>query len=62
MIEYTVKVDWYVNGKLHRTDGPAVECDDGAKSWYVNGVEFTQAEVKTLVNQLTVHRGILVAG
>ena len=29
--------EWYVNGKLHREDGPAVEWEDGSKSWYVNG-------------------------
>jgi len=44
MIEYTVKVwefvgirEWYLNGKLHREDGPAVEYSDGTKEWYVNG-------------------------
>ena len=41
-ITYTVKVDadgnktWYVNDKLHREDGPAIECDNGDKLWYVN--------------------------
>ena len=28
---------WYLNGKLHRTDGPAIEWIDGSKSWYLNG-------------------------
>jgi len=28
---------WYLNGKLHRTDGPAVEDVDGNKYWYLNG-------------------------
>ena len=43
MIEYTVKVDeqgtriWYLNGKRHREDGPAVEKADGTKFWYKNG-------------------------
>ena len=43
MTEYTVKVDdngdkhWYLNGKLHREDGPAVEWEDGDKWWYLNG-------------------------
>jgi len=43
MIEYTVKVKadgykaWYLNGKLHREDGPAIECADGYKAWYLNG-------------------------
>jgi len=42
MIEYTVNVtsdytEWYLNGKLHRTDGPAVAQVGGHKSWYING-------------------------
>ena len=41
MIEYTVRVypdgdkSWYLNGKLHREDGPAVEYSTGYKSWYL---------------------------
>ena len=27
----------FLNGKLHREDGPAIEYIDGAKSWYLNG-------------------------
>ena len=43
MIEYTVKVwdngnkSWYLNGKLHREDGPAREWANGDKVWYLNG-------------------------
>jgi hypothetical protein len=43
MIEYTVKVytngdkAWYLNGKIHREDGPAIEVANGGKSWYLNG-------------------------
>jgi hypothetical protein len=43
MIEYTVKVypegykAWYLNGKRHREDGPAIELANGNKSWYLNG-------------------------
>ena len=43
MIEYTVKVDndgskfWYLNGKQHREDGPAVEYPAGDKHWFLNG-------------------------
>jgi hypothetical protein len=32
---------WYDdNGKLHRDDGPAIECSYGLKnkSWYINGL------------------------
>jgi hypothetical protein len=43
MIEYQVKVfkdgtqEWYLNGNLHREDGPARESADGYKEWYLNG-------------------------
>jgi hypothetical protein len=43
MIEYTVKVEdngdrwWYLNGNLHREDGPAIEYADGTRCWYLNG-------------------------
>jgi antitoxin component YwqK of YwqJK toxin-antitoxin module len=43
MIEYTVEVyedgskDWYLNGKLHREDGPAIECADDTKYWFLYG-------------------------
>jgi hypothetical protein len=28
---------WYLNNKLHRIDGPAVEYADGTKYWYFHG-------------------------
>ena len=27
----------YLNGKYHRTDGPAIEYADGDKCWFLNG-------------------------
>ena len=42
-IEYKVKVwadgakQWFLNGKFHREDGPAIEWSGGTKSWYLNG-------------------------
>ncbi len=40
--QYTVRVyknrtEWYLTGKLHREDGPAIERADGYKAWYLNG-------------------------
>ena len=29
---------WYLNGNLHREDGPAIEDSDGTKHWYLNGL------------------------
>ena len=49
MIEYTVKVYpdgskyWYLNGKRHREDGPAIEYADGSKYWCLNGKSYTEA-------------------
>jgi len=42
MQEYRVRVfddhtEWFQDGKLHRTDGPAIEWANGGKSWYQNG-------------------------
>ena len=40
---YTVKVsdngdkEWFLNGKLHRVDGPAIEYADGSKRWFLDG-------------------------
>jgi hypothetical protein len=28
---------WYLDGRLHRTDGPAIEWSDGHKQWWLNG-------------------------
>ena len=28
---------WWLNGKLHREDGPAIEYADGTKEWWLNG-------------------------
>ena len=27
---------WFLNDKLHREDGPAIENSDGSKAWYLN--------------------------
>ena len=35
---------WFLNGKLHRTDGPAIEYPDGSKEWYSDGKRLTEAE------------------
>jgi hypothetical protein len=28
--------EWFLNGKLHREDGPAVEHPNGVKEWWLN--------------------------
>jgi hypothetical protein len=40
MAEYGTKY-WWLNGKLHRVDGPAVEYVDGYKEWCLYGNYYT---------------------
>ena len=35
---------WYLNDKLHRENGPAIEGTSGYKYWYLNDVEYTEEE------------------
>ena len=43
MKEYIVKIhddgskSWYLNGQLHREDGPAIKWANGYKKWCLNG-------------------------
>tara|TARA_R110000824_G_scaffold75436_1_gene191486 strand:- start:289 stop:531 length:243 start_codon:yes stop_codon:yes gene_type:complete len=49
-IEYKVKVYtngdkfWFLHGKHHREDGPAIEWSDGTKEWYLNGKHLTEKQ------------------
>jgi hypothetical protein len=45
IVEYSngTKV-WYLNGKTHRLDGPAIEYPSGTKYWYLNDVYYPQEE------------------
>jgi hypothetical protein len=36
---------WRLNGKPHRTDGPAMEWPNGEKDWYLKGKEVSWREV-----------------
>ena len=35
--DYNGDKAWYLNGELHREDGPAIEWTDGSKFWFFNG-------------------------
>jgi hypothetical protein len=50
---------WYLNGKFHRLDGPAIEYYNGNKVWYLNNkrhrvggpaVEFSNGHKKWYLN------------
>lgn len=34
----------YVNGQLHREDGPAIEYSNGSRLWYLHGHQLTEDE------------------
>ena len=41
--------------KLHREDGPAIECANGDKEWYLNGVKLSEEEFNSMnCQELTV--------
>ena len=45
-MEYEIREDeygkyWYLNEKLHRENGPAIEYSDGHKEWWINGKRFS---------------------
>ncbi len=44
------KKEWYLNGKLHRVDGPAYEGASGDKEWWLNYKQLSEE----LYNQLTI--------
>ena len=45
MIEYTSgSKSWWVDGKLHRLDGPAVEYADGTKSWFIDDKQVSEKQ------------------
>jgi hypothetical protein len=35
---------WWLNGRLHREDGPAIEWPGGGKEWWLNGKNLTEVE------------------
>ena len=37
---------WYLNGKRHREDGPAIEWPDGTKWWYLNDIKYSEPSFK----------------
>ena len=50
--EYKFKVyndgtkEWFLNGKYHREDGPAIEYTNGTKFWYLNDQEYSEEDFR----------------
>jgi hypothetical protein len=50
--EYTSESKaYYLNGKKHRVDGPAVEFVNGYKEWFLNGIYYSQEEWFELLSE-----------
>jgi hypothetical protein len=39
IVKNKYRVIYYLNDDLHRLDGPAIECYNGDKEWYQNGLK-----------------------
>ena len=39
---------WFVDGELHREDGPAVLYSDGYKEWWIKGKQYTESDFKAM--------------
>ena len=41
-------IEWFLHGKYHREDGPAVEYEGGSKEWYLNDKEVHPEQIVDL--------------
>ena len=65
-IKYEVRVYkdgrkcWFLNGNLHREDGPAIEWSNGYKAWYLDGKKLTEQEHKAATSKHTCEGKIIM--
>ena len=66
--EYKVKVSsdgdkyWYLNGKFHREDGPAIEYSDGTKEWCLNGKRHSEEQFNKKVKKSCENKVVEIDG
>ena len=67
-VELNDKIEYRLNGKLHRENGPAIIWANGDKEWYINGklhrkdgpaIESVNGDKKWYMND-KLHRGIVI--
>ncbi len=44
----------FKNNRLHREDGPAIECANGYKEWFLNGKKCSKKEHNRIMNEFPV--------
>ena len=47
---------WFKNGLYHREDGPAIECADGSKIWYLNDKFYSEQDYKITIRNIKLER------
>jgi len=47
---------WYKNGLQHREDGPAIECTNGYKEWWLNGNYYSEQEYIIALRKIKLER------
>jgi len=47
---------WYMNGVRHREDGPAIECINGVKGWWLNNKPYSEGDWKIEMRQRKLER------
>jgi hypothetical protein len=46
----SINDNYYKGYLLHREDGPAIECSNGDKDWFLNGKWYTEKEYWKIIN------------
>lgn len=47
-IVYNKTLGYFIHGKFHREDGPAMIYPSGRLEYYLNGIEYTEDEFKLI--------------
>lgn len=50
-------IRWYIEGKLHREDGPALE-NESEKVWYLNDIELTEQEFNRWLDKKNLNKNL----
>ena len=56
------KTTWKYSGKRHRVDGPAIEWSGGTKFWYLDGVNYSEADFNRKVSPTCEGKTVTVDG
>ena len=57
--EMNCRKEWYIHGKLHRTDGLAVMQSDGYVEWWLNNIQYSEEEYNKIIKKDVSDKGSL---